>query len=158
MSWRCQQTQVTWYHAIYTVWSILSLSRAWQYVEWYSLVNTMPVYPLVMSIMSMVDNMPVYGLVKSILAQLGQYYACLWSGEVDTVWLMRCFFVDWWSQLMQFNHNCNACLWADEVNQQSLVNTEPVYVLMSTVRVWSIPCLFMFWRCLMTEFGQYHAS
>ena len=46
---------------------------------------------------------------------------------------------------MQFNHNCNACSWADEVNQHSLVNTELVYVMtMSTERVWSITSLFMF--------------
>ena len=142
-------TQFGQYHAclwpgkvnIDTVWSIPCLFMVWWSQDWHNLVNTMP----------------VYGLVKSMVTQFGWYHAGLGLGKVniDTAWLIWCLFMDWWSQLMQFNHNCNACSWADEVNQHSLVNTELVYVMtMSTERVWSITSLFMFWRCLLTEFGQ----
>ena len=167
MSWRCQQTQVTWYHAIDTVWSIQSLFKAWRYVEWYSSVNTMP----------------VYDLVKSMLTQFGWYHAGLGLGKVntDTAWLIWCLFMGWWSQPTQFGQyqaclcsedvywqslvntlpdyvltmsmtkefgQYHACLCSDNVYWHSLVNTMPVFVLtISTARVWSKTCLVMFWRC-----------
>ena len=63
----------------------------------------------------------------------------------------------WWSQPPQFGQY-QACLCSDDVYGHSLVNTEPVYVMtMSTTTVWSIPSLFMLWRCLLTEFGRYYA-
>ena len=65
------------------VWLIPCLFMVWWSQCWHSLVNTMP----------------VYGLVKSILTQFGQYHACLQSVEVniDTVWLIQCQFRAWQS-------------------------------------------------------------
>ena len=156
--------QFTWYHAINTVWSILSLFMAWQCVEWYSLVNTMPVYGLVKSILTQFGQYSclLMALWKSILTQFGQYHAYLWPCEnqywhslVNTMpvyGLVK-------SMLTQFGQY-HACLWPGDVN----VGT-----------VWSIPCLFMVWwsQCwhslvntmpvyglamsMLTQFGRYHA-
>ena len=145
MSWRCQQTQVTWYHAI-TVWSILSLLMAWQYVEWYSLDNTVP----------------VYGLVKSILTQFGWYHACLWPGEVnvDIAWLIPCLFMAWWSQYWHSLVDTMPayCLVKSILTEFGWYHAGLGLGKVNTDTAWLIWCLFMGWWSQPTQFSWYQAS